>query len=90
MNLKIPLPRVPDRVVAFMDRCSDWGSQPTGPTLRFGTWRYRVLIRDWVCIGQVLALALGYMWWTGGGGMAFGIGVASGILMWIAVEAYYL
>jgi hypothetical protein len=89
MNLKIPLPRIPDRVVQALDRYSDWSGEPTGPTLRLGSWRYQVKHRDWVSIGHVLVLALGYMWWTNGGGMAFGIGVACTVLMWIAAEAYY-
>jgi hypothetical protein len=87
--MKIPLPRIPDEVFHTLDRYSDWASEPTGPNLKIMRWRYRVLRRDWVSLAQVLLLALGYMWWTNGGGTAFGIGVATGILMWIAVEAYY-
>jgi hypothetical protein len=89
MNLKIPLPRIPDQVVQAMDRYSEWAEKPAGPNLRFRSWHCQVRRRDWVSIGQILTLALGYMWWTSGGGMAFGIGVACGVLMWIAAEAYY-
>jgi hypothetical protein len=90
--MQIPVPlwlvRISNAFIHVMDHYSDWASQPTGPTLHIIHWRYRVLRRDWVSIAQVLLLALGYAWWTSGGAMAFGIGIACGILMWIAIEAY--
>jgi hypothetical protein len=90
--MQIPVPlwlvRAQHAFTRMADHYSDWASQPTGPNLRIMRWRYRVLRRDWVSIAQLLLLGLGYAWWTSGGAMAFGIGIACGILMWIAVEAY--
>jgi hypothetical protein len=90
MNIKVPyvLVRGLDAFTRMADRYSDWAAKSTGPNLRIMRWRYRVLRRDWVSIAHLLLLALGYMWWTSGGAMAFGIGITSGILMWIAIEAY--
>jgi hypothetical protein len=88
--MKIPLPRVPERMTRALDAYSDWASEPTGPTLRIMRWRYQVLRRDWVSIAQVLITALAFAWWTAGGPMAFGIGVATGIFAWTWIEASYM
>jgi hypothetical protein len=90
--LKIRVPvfavRIYDRhILPVLDAYSDWSSQPTGPSFRIMSWRYTILWRDWVSIAQVLLLALAFMWWSAGGPMAFGVGVACGILAWIAIEA---
>jgi uncharacterized membrane protein YjjP (DUF1212 family) len=75
MNLKLPLPRVPARVTAALDRYSDWAERP-------------VLRRDWASGMGILIVASGYAWWSGGGWIAFGIAVSAGILCWVALEAW--
>jgi hypothetical protein len=75
-------------IVPALDAYSDWAARPTGPNLSFMRWRYRVLWRDWVSTAQVLLIALALMWWTGGGLVAFGIGVAIGVLSWVVAEAW--
>lgn len=90
--MQIPVPpwlvRAYDSFTRVANHYSDWASQATGPNLKIVRWRYRVLRRDWVSIAQLLLIAFSYMWWTAGGPIAFGIGIACGIMMWIAVEAY--
>jgi hypothetical protein len=74
MNLKLPLPRVPARVTAALDRYSDWAERP-------------VLRRDWASCMGILIIAGIYAWWTDAGWPAFSIAVAAGILVWVWIEA---
>jgi hypothetical protein len=82
MNLRIPLPRMPARVTALLDRYSDWAEQPAGPRLG----RYQVLRRDWVSVGIVVTVSAVYATMTASW-VGFALGVGAGIASWIWFEA---
>jgi hypothetical protein len=78
-DLRIPLPRVPRRVIRTLNRYSDWAAVPVISVIHR---------RDLVSIAVVVAISGTYAWyvdsWVG-----FVLGAGACALTWVAIEAWH-